>query len=46
MGQSLLVSAGIAAVGAVLAVIFLPGTAPQTRAKRATAAGSDVVIKA
>jgi Na+/melibiose symporter-like transporter len=46
MGQSLVVSAGIAAAGAVLAVIFLPGTAAQTRAERATAAGSDVVIGA
>jgi MFS transporter, DHA2 family, multidrug resistance protein len=46
MGQSLLVSAGIAAGGAVLAVIFLPGTAAQTRAQRATASGSDVVIRA
>ena len=46
MDRSLLVSAGIAAAGVVLALVFLPGRASQQTAERASTARSDVVIGA
>ena len=44
MGQSLLVSAAIAAVGLILALLCLPAVIPRRDAEHEAPAGSDVVI--